>query len=756
MNQQHNTNKCFSCKAVFDNKYLLVEHFKSSPSCYKKKKTSDNTEINSIITTNFDTNSKNKHCKCLSCNIIFDNKNTLKEHFKIKPSCYKKKNSDNNETSTKINDVDTISINNPEINSFKKSNDNTCLYCNTIFENKYLLINHLKSSHNYYKKKNSETNSDSHNKNIKQIIKNNNIVSNKSLKKQSFNFDVSGEERTLMASIADDFDLCQEYMEKGITKTLFNYATEKNKINIASSVQNIISAQTISLCFLLDTTGSMISYINGVKEQIINIINEINNSGCRLKGIAFVGYKDWSDGENHFEIMDFTQDINVFKNFISKINVTGGGDFPEDVIGGIDKAINVLSWHEDSKTRIIFHLADAPPHGKPLYHEHSSDDYPKGHPLDKPLGKLFEEMNQKKISYCFGRINEFCDKMIEIFSLYRDSVIDVYNTNDVKIIADSVSKSVMASVSRSLSSAKEITDTNNSNDKNRNRSFVIDSIVPDFNKFGTLDGTIMNFELPNTIEEITSFGKLNELFKKCRLQIAENPFDKGNIRLAYYGCILYLNGTKDDSSLTPIQISSRYTKDEVVFKEFIKKSLIFDLDKQRYTAELEVQTIASKLAFMFNEHLKKTSVYPGIKIKFLMSKICRIEYNDGTFRYMFLEKKFRNTQNNYPSIIKYTNNINYIVNDSVISPEEQTNLKLLLAFSHFSYKITNSYLLVNDLQGITTVNKNNEKIILLTDPAISCARHMRFGMTNLGEKGINAFFERHSCNEYCNALGLHH
>ena len=48
--------------------------------------------------------------------IIFDNKNTLKEHFKIKPSCYKKKNSDNNETSTKINDVDTISINNPEIN----------------------------------------------------------------------------------------------------------------------------------------------------------------------------------------------------------------------------------------------------------------------------------------------------------------------------------------------------------------------------------------------------------------------------------------------------------------------------------------------------------------------------------------------------------------------------------------------------------------------------------------------------------------
>ena len=49
---------------------------------------------------------------------------------------------------------------------------------------------------------------------------------------------------------------------------------------------------------------------------------------------------------------------------------SGGGDFPEDVSGGLQKCTD-LSWA--SRTRIIVHIADAPAHGEE-YHDGSFGD----------------------------------------------------------------------------------------------------------------------------------------------------------------------------------------------------------------------------------------------------------------------------------------------------------------------------------------------------------------------------------------------
>jgi hypothetical protein len=79
---------------------------------------------------------------------------------------------------------------------------------------------------------------------------------------------------------------------------------------------------------------------------------------------------------------------------------------------------------------------------------------------------------------------------------------------------------------------------------------------------------------------------------------------------------------------------------------------------------------------------------------------------------------------------------------------------MAVAFSHFSHDITGGYLLVCDLQGISTVDSKGKATLLLTDPAIHCSTHCRFGKTNLQEVGIKQFFEKHICNEFCRALGL--
>jgi hypothetical protein len=63
-------------------------------------------------------------------------------------------------------------------------------------------------------------------------------------------------------------------------------------------------------------------------------------------------------------------------------------------------------------------------------------------------------------------------------------------------------------------------------------------------------------------------------------------------------------------------------------------------------------------------------------------------------------------------------------------------------------------LMVVDLQGIINKTESEETRIVLTDPAIHCVDPTRFGNMNLGTKGMQNFFKRHTCNKFCAGLGL--
>lgn len=70
-------------------------------------------------------------------------------------------------------------------------------------------------------------------------------------------------------------------------------------------------------------------------------------------------------------------------NFIARSNAFSGQpcDFPEDVAGGLKKALS-LTWKGD--TRIIIHIADAPAHGSE-YNGGISDNYPGPQDPDRML-----------------------------------------------------------------------------------------------------------------------------------------------------------------------------------------------------------------------------------------------------------------------------------------------------------------------------------------------------------------------------------
>ena len=448
-------------------------------------------------------------------------------------------------------------------------------------------------------------------------------------------------------------------------------------------------------------------------------------------------------GVNHFEILPFTKFVTDFKNFVAAIRATGGGDLPEDVLGGLQKAIS-LTWPQQSGVRIIFHLGDAPPHGKATYHNHS-DTYANGHPSDPPLKELFGEMCRKELTYFFGRINGECDKMISVFEKYYGDTIEKMDSTTVATICSSVVKSVSMSLAVTHRTRAVLP-----SDKKEAKTFILDEKEPDWSVLPRQDGTILTFELPESIKDITSFAKLEDKIKKCRLQIAPNPFAKGSIRLAYYGKMFY-------ASPRDAAAASKEIVDDVIFKEMISPPKVAALDRQRYISDLEVQTVAAKLAFEFNEKLTRTTENPNIKMKFLMTKVVRIFQTDGTEasacspRFFAYEQRFRVDSS---AMIKYTNNSDFVLDHNTLDENGRKRLELAVAFSHFSYNITDGYLLVCDLQGVSFIDAKGKETLLLTDPAIHCAKHLRFGKTNMSTLGIAKFFKKHACNKYCKALGL--
>eukprot|EP00041_Stephanoeca_diplocostata_P026006 m.693396 g.693396 ORF g.693396 m.693396 type:complete len:711 (+) comp22872_c0_seq3:173-2305(+) len=567
----------------------------------------------------------------------------------------------------------------------------------------------------------------------------------------------------ILCSIASDPNLAEEFFdydsagEVTLTKEMIHKVTDTAGLNVNSAVKYISLAQNVSLCFVVDTTGSMDEHICAVREQIVAIIEQVQAAGCKFAGIAFVGYKDWSDGEDHCEVLPFPQksgrtDIVGFKTFVSNIKAGGGGDFPEDVLGGLAKAVG-LTWNVDGSTRIIFHICDAPPHGTRFYTGY--DDFPDGHPKDPTLEQLFGDMRKKEIMYYFGKINSKCDKMIEVFSGIKGDTVQTFDTADVTNLTASVTASVMESVSTVSDSIA----TRNGR-KLPQRKFTLSRAQPNWRCVKVQEGSLLTYDLKTmSVESIVRMEPLKTSLVKTSIQIARQPFDKGSVRLAYWGRRLFktvsdASGCVDFLSDVPVEASRTFVKEsKIVLKEYLNESAVPSLDSSRYLVDMETQTVAAKLALDFNNRLGRTTEASEIKLKFLVAKVLKVSVGETSseterYRHMAVERQF----NEGAHMVKYTNNYNFVRHTD--DPTVAKHRDLAVAYSHFTYDFTNGYLIVVDVQGVEGVDGGGKDILLLTDPAIHCARHHRFGVTNLRQAGIDGFFKTHKCNKFCSALGL--
>ena len=119
----------------------------------------------------------------------------------------------------------------------------------------------------------------------------------------------------------------------------------------------------IEVCFVLDTTGSMGGLIEGAKQKIWSIANDMISAKPtpELK-IGLVGYRDRGD-EYIVKSFPMTDDIDAMYSHLTAFEAGGGGDMPESVNEALDEAIHKMKWSDDrSVLKIVFLVGDAPPH----------------------------------------------------------------------------------------------------------------------------------------------------------------------------------------------------------------------------------------------------------------------------------------------------------------------------------------------------------------------------------------------------------
>jgi hypothetical protein len=119
------------------------------------------------------------------------------------------------------------------------------------------------------------------------------------------------------------------------------------------------------IAFIMDVTGSMHQAIYGVQESVKAFAEYVRsqNLDVRFAGIQF--------RDDLYPPFDFTEDVDVFKGWVSGLEADGGDDTPENDVDAIMQANDELSWKKGSQ-RIMVLITDSGTHelgdGTPFSH----------------------------------------------------------------------------------------------------------------------------------------------------------------------------------------------------------------------------------------------------------------------------------------------------------------------------------------------------------------------------------------------------
>jgi Mg-chelatase subunit ChlD len=133
----------------------------------------------------------------------------------------------------------------------------------------------------------------------------------------------------------------------------------------AAQVKDVAGGKpAIELVFVIDTTGSMGGLIEGAKQKVWSIVNEVMKSPSKPEvRMGLVAYRDHGDAYVT-QVTPVTRDLDHVYNTLMAYKADGGGDGPEDVRQALADGVHKVGWSPRSPNiaQILFLVGDAPPH----------------------------------------------------------------------------------------------------------------------------------------------------------------------------------------------------------------------------------------------------------------------------------------------------------------------------------------------------------------------------------------------------------
>ena len=121
---------------------------------------------------------------------------------------------------------------------------------------------------------------------------------------------------------------------------------------------------TMEMVFVLDTTGSMGGLLNGAKQRIWGIVNEVmQTSSLSSVKVGLVAYRDRGD-QYITQVLPLTEDLDRVYSVLMEYEAGGGGDEEENVRRALAQGVSKAGWSQPSPNhaQILFLVGDAPPH----------------------------------------------------------------------------------------------------------------------------------------------------------------------------------------------------------------------------------------------------------------------------------------------------------------------------------------------------------------------------------------------------------
>ena len=573
-----------------------------------------------------------------------------------------------------------------------------------------------------------------------------------------------------------------------------NYNILKDDFRFLEEYETKIFKDTnLDIMFIMDLTGSMGIWLNEAKKNIKKIIEEIydNNPGSKIR-ISFRGYRDFIDEKEvrKYDNIEFTENLEEFNNFLSKLDCSGGGDEPEDVVGALQQGLN-MKWESNAKYAVL--VADAPCHGK-NYHNITYDKFPNGDPSGVKLEDVMKQFYEKNITFYCIEINNNTRTMFNIMkNMYNDK--EKFHVEKLGNSVDQFSFFVTFSASVLLGNEKyrkvkfsEI--LKNYRDETINK-IMEKYLKQNINNNSTNIDSVMTSQLISQIENLNLGGEDKKLFDfinrmsdlslsgennsnnfnfnektkndnnnndYIKVDLNEENIKKMESKIVNYNLhSLYYekNSGRINDWVNPTFLEKNFkTKLQLSFSSF-KKNLDKKIYEFHFIDNILNKEKTGKIPFLIN---KSEYNNPSEYIKKVAYEDLICEQMADYFNILINEKL-----PNLKQFIKFQRHILYeidldnstllddfFLNNKYIISEDSTSIQLntsvpptkrvLQNFSHFSYQISGGQLFVTDINYDKELKKVTEYKI--------------YNLKGEGYKKILEFFSNHICDNTCKILKL--